>query len=292
MKLQRAKNIILIVLAILITVSAVWLPGYLMNRNNNAMFSGIKDVPAEYYSGPSEAIIKNASKQLNYEQCLQLILGIWESETSETSEEFCNINEFGIKTILTIRIDELYARHLYPVSLTTGIDKWYSWSATPYRAIDTTFQTYAAIYWDIRFFKYDGTEKHRFIVTESGDILYAEARFDDEAIMKDFNENPQNSSYLFYYYGENQDTIQNKDSLRVISHDSEITSYVTSTASDAAIKKLDTAAASSFINDFQAFDPDKVYYISQSTRNNKPMEYLVSYQKTDESYRILLLPKE
>ena len=292
MKLQRIKNITLIVLVILITGGSIWLPGYLMKKNNNEMLSDIKEVPAEYYSGPSEAIIKNASKQLTYEQCLQLILGSWESTTSETSEEFCNINEFGIKTILTTRVEDLYAKHIYPVTLSSGIDKWYSWSATPYRAIDTTFKTYAAIYWDIRFFKYDGSEKHRFIVSESGDILYAEGRFDDRAVLGNFTPKTSNSSYLFYYYGEYLNTIRSTDNLRIINHNSETTSYRTSTATDAEKEKLDTAAASSFIDDFQAFSPDNVFSISQATGNAKPMDFYASYQKTDHSYKILLLPKD
>ena len=162
------------------TTLSIWLPGIMMQKNLKSQLSEIQNVPAEYYSGPSEAIIKNSSKQLTSEQCIQLITGTWESTVAPASPDYCNITEFGIKNMLVNRVEDLKSKQLYPVSLSSGPDNWYSWEATPYRALDTTFQTYAAIFWDIRFTRYDNTEYHRFIITESGDILYAEFKLNEE----------------------------------------------------------------------------------------------------------------
>ena len=149
------KNLILIIMVMLIAGASIWLPGYFMQRSNSAEMFSMKDVPQDYYAGPSEAIISNASKQLTSEQCIQLIIGTWESTITEAKESECNITEFGIKTVVIQRVETLRAKGLYPVSISSEYLQWYTWSAKPYRALDTTFQTYAAIFWDVSFVKYD-----------------------------------------------------------------------------------------------------------------------------------------
>ena len=57
MKAQRVKNFILVLSALLIAVFSIWLPGFFMKKNIDAQFTDIKNVPGEYYSGPSESII-------------------------------------------------------------------------------------------------------------------------------------------------------------------------------------------------------------------------------------------
>lgn len=292
MKAQRVKNFILVLSALLIAVFSIWLPGFFMKKNIDAQFTDIKNVPGEYYSGPSESIIKNASKQLTYSQKIQLILGMWESTITETTEEACNLSEFGIKTIVVNRIEDLHSRGLYPITLSEGQNNWYTWNATPYRALDTTFNAYAAVYWDITFTKFDNTEAHRFIVTESGDILYAEANFTDD-VAAEFEPKMTNCSYLFYYYGEFTTTLQNTENLRVITHDNVTTTYRINSATDAELKKLDTGNASSFISYFKSFTPDNVFSIYQSSGsdNDTSMSFYASFKKTDNSYQMLILPK-
>ena len=104
MKSQNIKNLILIMSALLITAAAVWLPGFLMKKNMEVQLTDIQNVPPDYYNGPSDVIIKNASKQLNYSQRLQLILGLWESTISETDEDLCLLSEFGIKNLVVNRV--------------------------------------------------------------------------------------------------------------------------------------------------------------------------------------------
>ena len=194
------------------TALSIWLPGFLMKRDNAARLTTVNEVPAEFTSAPPDSIIKNASRQLTKEQKIQLITGEWESLVEETDEDFCNLNSFGIKTIVQNRVDYLNTKGIYPITISSDYGDWYSWSATPYRALDTTFETYAAIFWDVSFTKYDNTEYHRFIATESGDILYAEANITPDHvatetditittndytidIISDFDPNLVNSSY-------------------------------------------------------------------------------------------------
>lgn len=308
MNKQIFKNIIAIVFTLLIAAGSIWLPGFLMQKNNTAELSIIKEVPADYYSGPSEAIIKNASKQLTNDQRLQLITGTWESVITPISEDACNISEFGMKNIVITRVEELRSRGLYPVSLSSDIDQWYSWSATPYRALDNVFNSYAAIFWDISFFKYDNSEYHRFIVTESGDILYAETNIlpldgftvstpnDASKNIPDlskFTPTMANVSYLMYYFGEYTFTTYNTDNIRITSHNDKITSYRTSLASDKEIEKMDINSADFFITDFQPFKPDEVYSLTWiSDNSNTSMNFYVCSQISDNVYRLLVIPKK
>ena len=208
-----------------------------------------------------------------------------------------------MKNILVNRVTDLHSKGLYPVSIASNDYNWYSWTSKPYRAIDTTFHTYAAYFWDFTFTKFDNSETHRFIVTESGDILYAEFTINDSSTeisdtskkdieaFNSFSPDLMRSSYLFYYYGEFSTTTVNSGSVRVTEHDYLTTSYYTSTMTDAEIKKLDTAAASSFITDFKGFSPDSVYRLRQSAAGNGSSTYFsVSSKKTDNSFQLLLQP--
>ncbi len=303
MKKQMVKNLIAVILTLAVAATSILLPGFLIEREDRSQLDSVENVPPEYYSGPSEAMIENASQQLTSEQCLQLILGIWDSTISETTEDHCNKTEFGMKNILVNRVTDLHSKGLYPVSIASNDYNWYSWTSKPYRAIDTTFQTYAAYFWDFTFTKFDNSETHRFIVTESGDILYAEFTINDSSTeisdtskkdieaFNSFSPDLMRSSYLFYYYGEFSTTTVNSGSVRVTEHDYLTTSYYTSTMTDAEIKKLDTAAASSFITDFKGFSPDSVYRLRQSAAGNGSSTYFsVSSKKTDNSFQLLLQP--
>ena len=288
------KNLILIIMVMLIAGASIWLPGYLMQRSNSAEMFSMKDVPQDYYAGPSEAIIRNASKQLTSEQCIQLIIGTWESTITEAKESECNITEFGIKTVVIQRVETLRAKGLYPVSISSEYLQWYTWSAKPYRALDTTFQTYAAIFWDVSFVKYDNSESHRFIVTESGDILYAEYNKNPEiksntVNLESFEPRIPNCSHLLYYFGETNETIYSTDTIRVAGHGNKTTSYRIVKTSKEELEQMDNSSVSSYIPGFEAFKPDELFTLLQ-TSDHSTSEYYVSCNKTENSFRILVSP--
>ena len=292
------KNIILVMFTVAVAVVAIWLPGYLLRREDNAEVGMMKDVSAEYYSGPSAAIIKNASRQLNSEERIQLITGVWESTVERVSESDCELTEFGIKTITLNRVSELSAKGLYPKSLSASFDDWYTWSAIPYRALDSTFQSYAAVFWDVRFTKYDGSEYHRFIVTESGDMLYANMTIglgvdpenDVRKLINDFKPRLSNCMYLLNYYG---DYSKETDELTTVTtYDAEVTSFRVASANDKEKENLDTENASRFIDGFTAFEPDQAFTLRQTNHTDiKTVDYIVCNIKTENDYSILLLPE-
>ena len=293
MKKSGIKNFILIIVTISVAAASVWLPGFLMQKNNTKTYETVNDVPHEYYSGPSEAIIKNASKQLSREERIRLITGVWESKVTAATADECSINEFGIKTITENKIHELFIKGLYPTNLTSDYTNWYAWSATPYKALDTTFKTYAAIYWDLTFTKYDNSEIHRFIVTERGDILFAEMISKKEESLSNFTPRLSNVSYLFSDFGNVAFTTYNSGSTRISTSDSETIVFSTKYIEhpdEELLLLLDKVH--NFISGTSDIHPDSIYELGQSTNSIVSARYLVASQKTDDSFRIVIIPEQ
>ena len=339
------KNIILILGTAIIAILSLWLPGYLMQRDMHDSYNNLSEVPAGYYSGPSKTIIKNVSKQLTSQQRIQLITGQWESEIAPADEDEVTLTDLGIKTLTLIHINDLYTKGLYPRSLSSEYGKWYTWSVKPYRALDTTFRSYEAIYWEVDFDKYDNTEHHRFIVTDTGDFLYANASIQSEETnessdidnaanssntdiatnssnadnvtdssntdnVTDSNNTDKNMSsdsdttedfssftpvmkncpYLLYSFGEATRSELTNGVRVIVSMENSTTTFLSSSATDAVAKKFDSQNAVSFIENYNGFEPDGVYSISESTGPNGTYKYLVGYKKTDTEYTVLLLP--
>ena len=148
-----------VLLMIIFTVGAsLFTPGYYIDKIKSADEGISSAVPTEYYSGPSDAIVKNASLHLSEEQCISLIYGEWESDISDADPSDCTKSEYEIVSA-------------YDYGIHSEYQNWYTWKAKPYKAVDTTFKTYAAIFWKITFTKYDGTDIRTYYVTEGGTIL-------------------------------------------------------------------------------------------------------------------------
>ncbi len=166
-------NTFILCICVFIACASVYLPKRFLDRQQKKNIDKVNVVPAEYYSGPSVAVVKSASRQLSSYQRLQLITNAWESDTSPATKDECSISEYDAYTLAMESISGLYDNGLYPEKLSSEYQNWYSWKATPYKALDTTFGIYAAIYWEINFTRYDSDETHTIIIDESGELLYA-----------------------------------------------------------------------------------------------------------------------
>lgn len=159
---NRIKNFLVSFIVLLFTGAAVaaslMVPGYLLEQHAAESMSITTAVPTSYYSGPSEAIVRNASRQLTEEQCISLIYGNWESKVSKADLRECSMSEYEMVSS-------------YDYGIHSDYQKWYSWNAEPYKAVDTTFETYAAIFWKVTFTKYTGNDVKVFYITEGGTIL-------------------------------------------------------------------------------------------------------------------------
>ena len=162
--MTAAKKIwsrIIFAMALLLTAgviaAALILPDRLIRSEAEGEIGNVTVVPTAYYAGPSEAVVKNASRQLTEEQRLSLIYGEWESTISPASESERTLSEYE-------------AVHL-PFPVVSEYQQWYTWNAESYKAVDTTFRTYAAIFWKCIFTKYDGSERLVYYITEGGTLL-------------------------------------------------------------------------------------------------------------------------
>ena len=300
MKKLSIKNIILIAFALIVAVCSVWLPGFLMRKDTTSYYGKLNDVPSDYYSGPSESVISNASKQLKSEQCIQLITGVWDSAVTPAEPEDCMFSDFAMKTMVVTHVQNLYIKGLYPCSLSSNNDNWYTWEAKPYRALDATFRTYAAYFWDITFESYDGKETHRFIVSEFGDIIYAEAETKEN--FGGFSPELSNASYLFdysrsvAYYTSYSVEDETGGVITSVTFDDESKAYktdniaITTTKAKNIMKQIDSSA--SFIPGVETFEPDKIVSLTQTGGSSTPLKYSVSSKATYNSFRMILIPEK
>ena len=166
-------NILVIALCIISACASVYIPKLLLNSRMNQNIDKVNVVPTEYYSGPSVAVVKSASRQLSAYQRLQLITNSWESNISPASTDECTISDYEAYILSSESILALYNAGLYPEKLSSEYQNWYTWKATPYKALDTTFGIYAAVYWEITYTRYDNTESHKVIIDENGELLCA-----------------------------------------------------------------------------------------------------------------------
>ena len=163
-KNSSLKRLIISGFSLLFTVAvvltAIFLPGDLVMKEAKDELEQVVAVPVEYQAAPSEALVRNISRQLTEEQRLSLIYGTWDSTIMPATSRDTNLTEYQVA-------------HLnYP--LNAGYQSWYSWSAVPYKAVDNNFKTYAAVFWKITFTKYDGSETIVFYTTENGTLLDSE----------------------------------------------------------------------------------------------------------------------
>ncbi len=173
-KMKKHVNKILCVLLLAAAFLGMFLPGWFLFERSERELSLVTAAPPEYYSAANMAIARNASVQLGTYQKLQLISGRWESVLKEASSYERELEAYTAAQIAKERIQDMYQDKLYPLSLMSDYGNWYTWDARSYKAVDATFGTYAAYYWEITFDKYDNSERHTVQMLEDGTIFLIE----------------------------------------------------------------------------------------------------------------------
>ncbi len=171
----RKLSIFVIVLTVIAAVAGIILPGVILKAQGSSDYGIIKNVPEEYYSSVSAAMARNASANLNDYQRLQLISGRWESKISDVSAYEMELQDYEAVKIIRDALGKLNEEGIYPESIFSDYANWYNWRGAAHKAVDTTFHTYTAYYWEIDFYKYDSEETHKVYVLEDGLVFYAEA---------------------------------------------------------------------------------------------------------------------
>lgn len=174
---MRKKNIYRVAVAAAVTLALLgtFLPGYLLMWQSEEKMNMVGAVPVEYYSPANLAVARNASANLGDYQKLQLITGRWESNVVPADDGERSLENYEAVELAREQMQAFYKAGIYPVSLLSNYENWYSWEAEFCKVVDATFHTYAAYYWKLSFVKYDGSETHHVYMLENGTVFLAEA---------------------------------------------------------------------------------------------------------------------
>lgn len=177
MKKKTIKNIILgcvyVLLCAGVVAGSVLAPKYLLTRTTRAEVGRVEEVPEESYVEAGAAMAREISENLSALDRIKLISGTWESEMEicDKSEGF--LDEKEAISLAKKQLELYYNQGVYPYSIDSEFDNWYSYSTKLYRFTDSSFHTYTAYMWAFTFTKYDQSIVQEIYMTESGTILLA-----------------------------------------------------------------------------------------------------------------------
>lgn len=160
----------------LLVISGIFLPGLLLHKVSVRELGEAAAAPEGYYQASYSAMARNSSEKLDITEKLQLITGQWNSIKEEPQDFELEHTDYEVAELAQKGIGMLYQSGLYPEDI-TGYENWYSWQATPHKAVDTTFHTYTAYYWEVVFEKYDETISHKVYVLDNGTVFLAVAGY-------------------------------------------------------------------------------------------------------------------
>ena len=154
-------------------LAGIFLPGIFLDKKSGSDENKVHAVSKKYLSS-SAAMARSASLNLKGSERLELVAGKWESDTMQAETYEMAQSDYEAVMLAKEGLKKLYEKKLYPLDM-DGYGRWYSWEAFAYKAVDTTFHTYTAFYWVIKFQKYDGTDIHEVRMLDDGTIFMAYA---------------------------------------------------------------------------------------------------------------------
>ncbi|MCM1105712.1 MAG: hypothetical protein NC355_02090 [Blautia sp.] len=167
--MKQGRMLFFYILLALTLLAGIFLPGKMNTARMYADTNQVLRVPEQYL--PSGSVMaRSASENLTKEERLRLIRGEWDSVTTRAEDFEMLWSASEAVTAARQELKRLYDKGEYPVDL-SGYGNWYTWTAVPYKAVDTTFGTYSAYYWVITFEKYDGTDAREICILENGNIF-------------------------------------------------------------------------------------------------------------------------
>lgn len=158
-----------------IAMTGVFVPGQLLTIQSRSGIGVAESVSEKYFSAAGSAVARNASANLSVYEKMQLISGVWESELSDAASYEMELQNFEAVVNAREAMKILYDAGFYPVDISEKYGNWYAWEAQARKAVDSTFYTYTAYFWEIRFSKYDGDEEHTVYMLEDGTVFLANA---------------------------------------------------------------------------------------------------------------------
>ena len=260
---------LLIILTVFTICGAIFVPKYLLNRKYNNIQNKVTAAPENYYLASNTAMAKKASELLATYEKTNLITGSWDSVCKKADYEDALLKETDAVALAKQKIDELYAMELYPYSLSSSYNNWYSWTTDLYSYSDTSFNTYTCYLWIITFTRFDNKLTHTILMTEDGVILAGIV-----------NDNTARITPMFVRL--------NEDSIRSILCDDKI-----------RLENEQAYSYPNFANTITEIYPDNIISeiteqtsirVSLSFNADAPSDYLVYQTKTNDSYIFGIVP--
>lgn len=169
--IKRLKKVWIILPLLFVAALGIILPGRLAHGQGEKDNGQVMMVAEEYYSTGNVAFAKKASEKLTDEQRIQLVTGQWQSSIMAVNKSEAEVSSYEIVEQAKKELLRLNALGENDFIIDSGYGNWYSWVAVPYKAVDITFNTYTAYFWQIEFEKYDRSEKHTVKILENGPII-------------------------------------------------------------------------------------------------------------------------
>lgn len=270
MKMKNKIIPILLVAFTLLTIcGANILPKQLLDRKYANKQNKIETAPESYYLASNTAMAKKASELLATYEKTNLITGAWDSVCKKANYEDALLRETDAVALAKSKIDELHELELYPYSLSSSYNNWYSWSTDLYSFSDTNFNTYTCYLWVITFTRFDNSMTHTILMTEDGVILAGIANDKDARITPMF-------------------VRLNEESIQSILCDTKI-----------RLENKEVYSYPNFANTITQIYPDDLISniveqssikVSLSFSSEDPSDYLVYQTKTDSSYIFGIVP--
>ena len=166
------KKRVICVSGILIFVCAVLvMPGEILIWQSGRELDVVEMVPEDRYRSGNSAFAGEAPDKLSNEEKMQLIRGSWDSEISEAGEQEMKLQEYEAVKLAREKLTELYNKGEFPADLEQVYQNWHGWQAKSYKAVDTTFHTHTAYFWEILFERFDQAETYTVRMLEDGTIF-------------------------------------------------------------------------------------------------------------------------
>ncbi len=165
------KKILLILGVVVFLICAFFLPGYLLLWQSRMEQGTVATVSKESYQAEGSALAREASARLSKEEKLRLVRGEWESEISEAGEFEMQLQGYEAVRLARQQAQKMFQEGNFPADLSELYQNWYGWQVTPYKAVDTTFHTYTAYYWEIVFERFDQKQSYTVRMLEDGTIF-------------------------------------------------------------------------------------------------------------------------
>lgn len=266
---KKIIPILLAVLTILAISGAVFIPKQLLNRKYTNKQNKIETAPESYYLASNTAMSKKVSELLATYEKTNLITGAWDSVCSKANYEDALLSESEAVALAKRKIDELHELDLYPYSLSSSYNNWYSWTTDLYSYSDTNFNTYTCYLWVITFTRFDNTMTHTILMTEDGVILAGIA-------------NDPNSRINPMYARLNEESIQSiLCDTKIRLESKEVYSYPNFANAITDIYPDDLIASVQQQNSIK---------VTLSFNAEEPSDYLVFQTKSDTSYMFGIVP--